>query len=110
MLFASVTINNSNTAAGGAPGLFSAVKAFVVDHPYITYALLGIAIGAVAYLPGRPLLGRTINQSLSDPSSTARVIQSNANLRNEMERTRSALSEVRDSLADVKLELARVQG
>ena len=61
-------------------------------------------------LVGRPLLGRTLAQSLSYPASTARVIQSNANLRNEMERTRSALTEVRDSFVDVKLEIARVQG
>ena len=50
MLFASVTINDLNTSAGSSPGLFSTVKGFVVDHPYIAYALIGFAIGTVAYL------------------------------------------------------------
>lgn len=53
--------------------------------------------------------GRSLEASLADPASTARLVQTNANLRNEMERTRVALAEVRDSLADIKLEVRRAQ-
>jgi len=53
------------------------------------------------------MFGRSLENSLGDPTSTAREIQANASLYNEMERIRSALNEVRDSLVDVKLEIAR---
>jgi hypothetical protein len=91
----SVVINNSNSPAG--PGWFSSaissIRAFADAHPYITYVVVGAAAGVVVYFAGVAFVGR--------------VIQSNANLRTEMEATRNSMNEVQDALIDVKLELAR---
>ncbi len=58
-----------------------------------------------AYFLGGAVFGRTLDSALADPASTARIVQSNNNLRAEMERTRSAINETRDALIDIKLEL-----
>lgn len=107
-----VPINNSNQPASKGNWFWSAISSagqFFSAHPYLTYALTGVAAGAAIYLVGGALTGRSAEAALGDPASIARVVQTNANLRAEMEATRSSLNEVRDALLDVKLELRRSQ-
>ena len=107
----SVTINNNPSIGHGWLGsAWSGVGQFFTAHPYIAYACAGVLIGTAAYLLGGQIIGRSAESSLADPASVARVIQSNANLRAEMERTRSAINEARDALVDLKLEFGRSQG
>lgn len=95
----SVTINNNPAADHSWLGsAWSGVGQFFTAHPYI------------AYLFGGQIIGRSVEASLADPASVARIIQSNANLRAEMERTRSAINEARDAVIDLKLELGRGHG
>jgi hypothetical protein len=68
----SAVINNSNSSSG--PGWFSSaisgIRAFAEAHPYITYAVVGAAAGAVVYFTGVAFIGRTAESSLSDSAST----------------------------------------
>jgi hypothetical protein len=104
-----VTINNSPASNNGwLWKSLSGVRSFVDNHPYIAYTVIGVTAGVAVYFIGGALIGRSAERSLGDPASTARLIQSNANLRAEMESTRSSMNEVRDALIDVKLELGRI--
>src|SRR5689334_21693348 len=107
----SVTVNNTNSAGSGwFSSLLSGLRSFAENHPYATYAIVDRTAGIIVYFVGGHFVGQTSESRLADPASTARLIQTNANLRAEMDAPRNSLNEVRDALAEVKLELAHVQG
>lgn len=106
-----VTVNNTVApVTSGFWGAFSGARHFLDAHPYVADAVIGATVGVAAYFFGGAVFGRTLDSALADPASTVRIIQSNNNLRAEMERIRSVLNETCDLFVDVKLELRRGGG